>query len=156
MTHSTKKKLHKHKHTSTVSLDERASVLSRVKDVMAMMDVVVHASTRPEPFGMVIIEAMALGKPMVATEGGGPSEIITDGKSGILVARENSESLSRAIIRLLENPTYATELGEEGRRVVEERFTHTRQAKVISQIYADLLNDRPQLNRMILPVVPPK
>ena len=113
-----------------------------VRDLMSMMDVVVHASTRPEPFGMVIIEAMAMGKPVVATEGGGPSEIITHGKSGILVPRDDSESLASAIRMLLENPTHAKELGEAGRRVVVERFTSTQQAQEIMRIYRSLLNER--------------
>ena len=106
-----------------------------------MMDVVVHASVRPEPFGMVIIEAMAMGKPVVATEGGGPSEIITHGKSGILVPRGDSESLASAIRMLLENPIYAKELGEAGRRVVVERFTSSQQAQEIMRIYGNILNN---------------
>jgi len=112
-----------------------------VRGLMSMMDIVVHASVRPEPFGMVIIEAMAMGKPVVATEGGGPSEIITHGKSGILVPRGDSESLASAIRVLLENPTYAKELGEAGRRVVVERFTSSQQAQEIMQIYRSLLGD---------------
>ena len=113
-----------------------------VRGLMSMMDVVVHASTRPEPFGMVIIEAMAMGKPVVATEGGGPSEIITHGKSGILVPRGDIESLASAIRMLLENPARAKELGEAGRRVVVERFTSTQQAEAVMRIYRNLLNDR--------------
>lgn len=113
-----------------------------IRDLMAMMDIVVHASTRPEPFGMVIIEAMASGKPVIATQGGGPSEIIEDMKSGLLIPRGDSDSLGGAIVGLLGNRTYAEELGKEGRRVVEERFTHTRQAEVIGEIYTSLLDDR--------------
>lgn len=112
-----------------------------VRGLMSMMDVVVHASVRPEPFGMVIIEAMAMGKPVVATEGGGPSEIITHGKSGILVPRGDSESLASAIRILLENAIHAKELGEAGRRVVVERFTSSQQAQEIMRIYRSLLSD---------------
>src|SRR6266404_5373723 len=59
---------------------------SDVADILPVLDIVVHASVDPEPFGRVIIEAMALRRPVVASRAGGPTEIIEDGKTGLLVA----------------------------------------------------------------------
>lgn len=67
---------------------------------MQAMDVVVHASDR-EPFGIVVIEAMSLGKPVVATEPGGPAEIVTHTKDGLLVRFGNASELSEAVLRFL-------------------------------------------------------
>lgn len=63
-------------------------------------DVVVHASLG-EPFGLVLVEAMALGKPLVATAAGGPTEIIVDGESGLLVPPGDADSMAAAISRVL-------------------------------------------------------
>lgn len=81
---------------------------------MQAMDVVVHASDR-EPFGMVVIEAMALGKPVVATVPGGPSEVITDRVNGQLVDYGDTSALANAINRYLDNPDFSSFCGENAR-----------------------------------------
>jgi len=79
------------------------------------MDVVVHASDR-EPFGIVVVEAMALGKPVVAGAEGGPREIITEGVDGLLAPYEDAEALARQILRYLDDPAFARRMGEAARR----------------------------------------
>ena len=81
---------------------------------IAAMDVVVNASFG-EPFGMVIIEAMALGKAVVATRLDGPTEIITDGVDGLLVAPGSVAELAGAIRRLVGQPQLRAALGQAGR-----------------------------------------
>lgn len=78
------------------------------------MDVVVNASFG-EPFGMVIIEGMALGKAVIATRLDGPTEIITDGVDGLLVDPGSVPQLVRALRRLLDHPQLRASLGEAGR-----------------------------------------
>ena len=112
---------------------------SDVLDVMRALDVVVHASILPEPFGMVLIEAMALKKPVVATRAGGPLEIIEDGASGILVESGDSEGLADAILRLLENPSLANQMGCAGRERVDGMFPLSQAMKEITGIYGGLL-----------------
>ena len=73
---------------------------------MQAMDIVVHASDR-EPFGIVVVEAMALGKPVVAGAAGGPAEIITDGQDGLLVRFDDVAALAKAVTRFLDDPGFA-------------------------------------------------
>jgi glycosyltransferase involved in cell wall biosynthesis len=70
--------------------------------LMRAVDVVVHTSTAPEPFGRVIVEGMMAGRPVVATAGGGPEEILENGTSGIIVPPNDIGALAAAIRRLLE------------------------------------------------------
>lgn len=74
------------------------------------MDVVVHAS-QGEPFGLVLVEAMALGKPLVAAASGGPLEIVEDGKSGLLVPSGDARGLAAALVRLLDDAGLRADLG---------------------------------------------
>jgi glycosyltransferase involved in cell wall biosynthesis len=87
---------------------------SNVPMWMQAMDVVVHASNA-EPFGMVIIEAMALGKPIVAGADGGPKEIITEGKTGLTAPFGQHEALARRLLYLLEHPVEAQRMGQSAR-----------------------------------------
>ncbi len=81
---------------------------------MSAMDVVVHASQR-EPFGIVVIEGMALGKPVVAGNAGGPTEVITDGENGLLTAYGDADGLADAIMRYLDDPDVAARVAARGR-----------------------------------------
>jgi glycosyltransferase involved in cell wall biosynthesis len=87
---------------------------SNVPTWMQAMDVVVHASNA-EPFGMVVIEAMALGKPVVAGASGGPQEIITEGHDGLLAPFEEAGTLADRVTRLLEHPDEAQRMGQAAR-----------------------------------------
>ena len=86
------------------------------------VDVVAHCSISPEPFGRVIVEAQLAGKPVIATKGGGPSEIIEDRVTGILVSPNNSAELADAIKDLLEKQTWAEELAANGRQAAVRRY----------------------------------
>jgi len=85
-----------------------------VPEWMKTMDVVVHASEN-EPFGIVVIEAMALGKPVAATDTAGPAEIITDGINGLLWPARRPAALVSAVIRYLGSPPWASTVGSAAR-----------------------------------------
>jgi glycosyltransferase involved in cell wall biosynthesis len=87
---------------------------TNVSQWMQACDVIVHASDR-EPFGMVVVEAMALGKPVVAGAAGGPREVITDGVDGFLVGFGDTAGLSESILKYLDNQTMAHRMGEAAR-----------------------------------------
>jgi glycosyltransferase involved in cell wall biosynthesis len=90
-------------------------VQRNVPEWMQAMDVVVHASER-EPFGIVVVEAMALGKPVVATRPGGPEEIITHDSDGQLVAWNKPDALAEAILKYLRDPEWARAIGERAKQ----------------------------------------
>ena len=113
-----------------------------VQDVparIAQLDILAHASTTGEPFGQVIIEGMAAGKPVVATNGGGVPEIVQDGVTGILVPMKDVESMAEAICLLLEEPATAVRMGRLGRERVMERFTIQRTCRMLEQVYRQVL-----------------
>ena len=97
----------------------RADVPQRI----AALDVLVHASTAGEPFGQVVAEAMAAGKPVVATRGGGVPEVVVDGVTGLLVPMGDVSAMARAIARLLDDPAAAAAMGRAGRVRIEQQFT---------------------------------
>ena len=110
---------------------------SNVPEWMQAMDVVVHASER-EPFGIVIIEAMALQKPVVATKPGGPEEIITHGQDGLLVSHGDVQALSEAIESLLDNPNLSSKLATNAKER-STQFTTAHFAQNVSVALRSLL-----------------
>jgi glycosyltransferase involved in cell wall biosynthesis len=90
--------------------------------VIAAADVVV-CSSHFESYGMVNIEAMASGKPVVSTNKGGPSETVADGVAGYLVPPGDAAGLALQVIALLENAALRTRMGTAGRARVEELFS---------------------------------
>lgn len=93
-----------------------------VYDVMSALDVYVHPSVEPEPFGRGIVEAMLLGKPVVAAASGGPMEIVADGSSGFLAQPGDSEKLAAAVTRFFKDRELAVEMGARGRERAQSRF----------------------------------
>jgi len=79
-------------------------------DMYAAMDLVVHASQRPEPFGLVVVEAMAAARAVVAADAGGPAEIIRHGHDGWLYPMGDGEALATALMHVLEDPTLRVNL----------------------------------------------
>ena len=79
---------------------------------LAAADIVVHSSIDPEPFGLVIAEALAEGKPVVAFDEGGPAEMIESGRSGRLVAPGSTEALAAATSDLIARPELRARIGE--------------------------------------------
>jgi glycosyltransferase involved in cell wall biosynthesis len=79
--------------------------------ILAASSVVLHASTKPEPFGRTFLEGMALGKPVIASNEGGPLDVIEHGVDGLLIRPRDPDELARSVIRLLADPAFAAELG---------------------------------------------
>lgn len=94
-----------------------------VQQIMAAADIVTHCSTHPDPFPGVVLQGMALGKAVVASDIGGPREQIEDGRSGVLVPPGDSRALAQAICALLEDPERRATIGRVAAADVRERFT---------------------------------
>lgn len=94
-----------------------------IPQIVALSDILVHASITPEPFGLVVVEGMAAGKPVIATNLGGPTEIIKDGQDGLLVPPKNENALAKAMIRLLKNDELRKRIGKKAKETVTESFS---------------------------------
>jgi glycosyltransferase involved in cell wall biosynthesis len=111
-------------------LDATGSYVRRLgplpnRDVLALYplaSVVVVPSVIPDALSRVLLEAMAAGRAIVATRVGGTPELIVDGKTGLLVERNDPAGLARALAALLRDPALAGELGEAARRHLDERL----------------------------------
>ena len=130
-----------HVMTEQLEMTDRVEFLGFRDDVASLMsqiDIVVHASTLGEPFGQVIIEGMAAGKPLIATNGGALPEIVVPGETGYLVAMGSAEEMAAALERLLAAPALARTMGQAGRQRVERLFTIGHTARKMELVY-DLL-----------------
>lgn len=99
------------------------------------LDIVVHASTQPEPFGMVIAEAMACGRPVVVSSAGGAAELVEDGVDGVGHSPGDSKQLADRLRALAANPPLRARLGSAARRSAERRFDRHRLAVEIAPLY---------------------
>lgn len=109
--------------------------LADMADVMAGFDIFCHTSIQAEPFGLVLIEAMAVQTPVIASAAGGPLSIIEDGVSGLLTPPGDAGALARAILRLLEDPALAQQIGQAGRARQETEFSISRFQARLCEIY---------------------
>ncbi|MBI3812636.1 MAG: glycosyltransferase [Nitrospirae bacterium] len=107
-------------------------------DVIRSLDILVSASTE-EAMPRNLIEAMALGRPVVATAVGGVPELVEEGMTGLLVPPQDAVALAGAVIRLARDPDLRRRLGEAGRCQVEERFTLDRFVRGIETVYSEVL-----------------
>jgi glycosyltransferase involved in cell wall biosynthesis len=110
--------------------------------VLSALDVLVHCSTQPEPFGRIIIEGLAARLPVVAYDHGGPSEILADDESGLLVAPGDIGALAEAALRVLRDPDLRRRLGEAGRRRVESDYDGRVLTRRIESVLEDAAHAR--------------
>ncbi len=113
--------------------------VSEMKELYASLDLLVLPS-QAEPFGRVLIEAMAMEKPVVATRAGGAAEIVENGVTGLLVPPDDIDSLAQAIIRMLENKEDRIRMGKAGRKRVENMFSIEKNIEETQKIYTEVLN----------------
>jgi glycosyltransferase involved in cell wall biosynthesis len=122
-----------------LGLRDRVTFTGHTTDVpgwMAASDIVVNAS-HPEPFGLVVVEAMAAGCATVAVAAGGPRDIIHDGESGVLCERRDAARLAQGIRRVLDDYELRAKIGFEGRLQVEQRFSRQLMAAGFAEIVED-------------------
>jgi glycosyltransferase involved in cell wall biosynthesis len=111
-----------------------------IPDLMNAADVVVHASTRPEPFGLVVLEGMALGKPVVASALGGPSEIVTEG-AGVTFNPADPSTLTAVLEDLVRHPERRVTVAA-GAQARAAAFPVSRTVAEIELVYEQLLGKR--------------
>jgi glycosyltransferase involved in cell wall biosynthesis len=109
--------------------------------ILAALDVYVCTSDS-EGFSNVLLEAMACGKPVIATNVGGNPEAVTDDENGFLVPCHSPESVARAAEKLLADADLGRAMGMKGRRMAEQRFSLEQMVKTHENLYLDLIEKR--------------
>jgi glycosyltransferase involved in cell wall biosynthesis len=110
-----------------------------IPNVLSVMDIFTLTSTR-EGFSNAILEAMAVGLPIVATDVGGNAEAVVDGETGFIVPPNDPEELALALIKLIESPKLRKNFGEGGKRRTKLHFDSTTMVETYSKLYLDLIN----------------
>jgi glycosyltransferase involved in cell wall biosynthesis len=124
--------------------------INNVPEVLKIIDIGVLPSFN-EGFGRVIIEYMAAGKPVVATNVGGIPEIVVGGRTGYLVPCGDADSLARSIVSLIDNSVSAKKMGENGRIRAEKLFSNEKNISETQELYLEILSRKQ--NRVYSPFV---
>jgi glycosyltransferase involved in cell wall biosynthesis len=110
-----------------------------ISSVLAIADVVVLPSII-EGLPIVLLEAMAMGKPVVASRVGGIPEVVVDGESGILVAARNVRELTDALLSILTDRKVARQMGYKGREIVQADYAWGVVTQKVLAVYKELVN----------------
>jgi glycosyltransferase involved in cell wall biosynthesis len=127
-----------------LGIKERVHFIGRCTDVpslLATSDICVLTS-KAEGFSSSILEYMAAGKPVVATNVGGAAEVIVDGSSGFTIESDDDAALAERLKGLLDDKVLAGHLGDEAKRTVSERFSFARQLNETKDLYNSILSDK--------------
>jgi glycosyltransferase involved in cell wall biosynthesis len=111
-----------------------------VPEVMAALDVLVLPSIRSEAVSQVILQALALGTPVVGTTVGGTPDVVRDGVSGLLVPPADAPALAAAIVKLLRDPAQARGMGRAGQTLVQSQYTIDAMMGRTTAVYSELLD----------------
>lgn len=129
----------------SLSIQDAVSFLGHQRDVaafMALSNCIVLPSVR-EGLPYVLLEALALARPVVATQVGGVPEVVQDGETGLLVPPRRPDRLAEAILYLLRNPAEAVRLGQRGRERVLREFTAEAMGYETAEVYREVLGGGP-------------
>jgi len=125
----------------------------KVTEILSILDLLVHTSIKPEPFGMVLLEAMAAKTPVIATNMGGPLEILGNGVGGMLVDPKDSQAIIEACSRLLDNPMLCKEFVQRGHERLTSHFHIQNTIDETSKLFIEIsesenpfLSPKPPLN----------
>jgi hypothetical protein len=113
--------------------------LDEVKELYALSQICLYPSSMPEPFGLTMLESMAVGKPMIVTNTGGMPEVIKDGINGFVIPVRDFEVLAEKIFVLLEDNRLRKRLGYTGRQMVESNYTKERVTRDTISVYKNAL-----------------
>ncbi len=112
---------------------------SDIPQLLASFDILAHCSVEPEPFGRVIIEGMAAGTPVIASDAGGAREIVENEINGLLTPPGDAQALAAAMKRLLEDHRLRTKLRENARASAAQRYNLAAHVNAVTSFYEDIL-----------------
>ncbi len=124
-----------------LGLTERVTIIPFRQDIWKFwdaLDIAVVPSTEPEPFGMVAIEAMLAGKPVVAANHGGLTEIVLDGQTGFLFEPGNDDALASALRKLLDDPQMRTRFGQAGKERASTVFSLRNHVEQFEAVFEEI------------------
>jgi glycosyltransferase involved in cell wall biosynthesis len=131
----------------TLGITDRTFFIGRCKEigrVLSVTDVCV-LSSRAEGFSNSILEYMAAARPVVSTDVGGAREAVVHGETGYIVPPGDDKQMAEHIVSLLRAPEQARAMGEAGKRVVNEKFSCSKQLQTVESLYGELLGvSKPQ------------
>jgi glycosyltransferase involved in cell wall biosynthesis len=123
-------------------------VLRSLTEPLSAMDVFCLPSLQ-QGLGTIMLEAMALGRPVIASGVGGVSSVVQDGRTGLIVPPGDSEALARRILELLDNPTRARAIGEEARRYVADEFDASHMVLQTAELYREICACQPRSSPLV-------
>ena len=112
---------------------------SDIPRLMKAMDILVHASLEADPYPGVVLEAMLMGRPIIASNQGGPAEALDDDHTGFLCPPGDAEVLAKKILELADKPDRRKEIGKAAKKVAWERYAIENHARCIEKVYDKLL-----------------
>ena len=127
---------------SAAGVASRVGFLGRrsdVHDIVAASDIIAVPCVWEESFGLIIAEAMATGRPVVASRCGGIPELVEHGVTGLLVTPGNSRELADSLLQLMASPDSCQRLGSAGRDKARRMFDLEQQVVKLAEIYDDIL-----------------
>lgn len=139
-----------HRQAQRLGLADRVTFTGHVEGVAAelrRLDLLVHASVIPEPFGQVVVEGMAAGVPVIASDAGGPAEVVTAGVDGLLTPPGDAAALAAAITTLLDDPGRRAELATAAHRTAAAYLPEVVAAQV-QAVYDEALASRRTRGRL--------
>lgn len=116
-------------------------LVSEIHELLSACDLYVNSS-HWEGLPMTLLEAMAHGKPMIATKVGGNPEVVHDGVTGLLVPPEDPQKLADAIIRMLRDDSFRTEAGKAAFKLFSEKYTIDRHCEALTGYYVQVMQDK--------------
>jgi len=116
--------------------------LNEVKELYEVSEICIYPSSAPEPFGLTMLEAMAMAKPMIVTNMGGMPEIIKDGINGFIIPVRDFEAMAAKICQLLEDVKLKERFGYTGRQMVESQYTKEKVTQETLGVYKKVLGIR--------------
>lgn len=126
-----------------MSLQDRVSLLGHREDIpeiMASLDVIVHPSYAGEGIPQSLLQALAMKRPVIASDAGAINEIIIDNTTGFLIEPENPRQIAEKVIALYRRPDLREAFGENGRRLAEEKHSIEQMLDKIEALYHQLFN----------------
>ena len=115
--------------------------VSNVPDYLNVLDIMLHTSIDPEPFGRVLIEAMSLSKPLIASNDGAIPEIVEHGKTGLTFTPGDHQHLAESVISLLQDRGYAEQIGKAGFERLMDNFHINVNVQKTESLYDEILTD---------------